>query len=258
MANYYWNNCTNDDGISVKNRSTYKADLSRLKTYLVPFFKTDDMRKKNSKDIEKLYIFVKRQGKKPQTVKHVMGLLRRILIFNDIFIEKYKMPKVDNQITEDLTVAERDRLLKVLQEDKINPQVALMLLFIMGTGCRQGEVRKLQWRDIDFTRKTITLRKTKSGNNHSIPMSDNIRKLLTKQIQFTQQLKTSSEFVFPSQSGKMKSSISKPARRLLNRAGIPKSFRPCHGLRHWFATELYDQKQDLYLVSRMLNHSEVK
>jgi integrase len=50
-------------------------------------------------------------------------------------------------------------------------------------GLRQGEIRNLEWSDIDFERAEIYVRNkedhnTKSGKNRSVPMSDHIRSVL--------------------------------------------------------------------------------
>ena len=44
----------------------------------------------------------------------------------------------------------------------------------LGTGMRKGEQYGLQWSDIDFDRRVITLRDTKNGSSRTVPMIDDV------------------------------------------------------------------------------------
>lgn len=52
----------------------------------------------------------------------------------------------------------------------------LMLLVL--TGLRSSEARNLQWTDIDFERRQFTVRNTKNGDDHCLPMSFLVERLL--------------------------------------------------------------------------------
>ena len=66
--------------------------------------------------------------------------------------------------------------------------------------------------------------------------------------------KTESPFVFPGRAGHI-SSIYKMISAIRNKAGLPKDFRPFHGLRHTFASLLASSgKVDLHVIQRLLSH----
>jgi len=65
-----------------------------------------------------------------------------------------------------------------------------------------------------------------------------------------------SEYVFPSHDGGKRFTVQKAARRIIRAAGLPDDFRPFHGLRHAFATNLANTgRVDLYQIGRLLGHS---
>jgi integrase len=39
----------------------------------------------------------------------------------------------------------------------------------LDTGCRQGELLALKWRDVDLPRRELTVRKAKSGKTRIVP-----------------------------------------------------------------------------------------
>lgn len=66
----------------------------------------------------------------------------------------------------------------------------------------------------------------------------------------------SNDYIFPGRLGGKRAKV-RGTRKIMDQAGIPKSFRPCHGLRHWYATALVDAGQPIHVVSRLLGHSTI-
>jgi len=66
-------------------------------------------------------------------------------------------------------------------------------------------------------------------------------------------------FVFPGRGGKQRTDIHKQVRAIADAAGLPKDFRPLHGLRHWFATTLAnDDNVTLFHVQKLLTHKDLR
>ena len=111
----------------------------------------------------------------------------------------------------------------------------------------------LQWKDLDFERGFITLRGTvaKKGKTETIPMNDQARAILTALPQ------TKSPYVFPGRyDDKPRGNITDMLRRVKEKAGLPESFRPLHGLRHSFASWLARSGQvSMYELQKLLTHS---
>ena len=62
-------------------------------------------------------------------------------------------------------------------------------------------------------------------------------------------------FVFPGKDGNQRKDFRRIARRVKERAQLPKDFRPIHGLRHNFASRLASSGQvDMYTLQKLLTH----
>lgn len=194
----------------------------------------------------------------PGTQKHVLALIKRISIFATrrslcpgvtFYIQ---LPKVYNEVTEDLTPNQLKKLIKTLNESS-NIQVATMLRMVLLTGMRRGELCKLQWDDINWQNKFINIRGPKGGVDQTIPINDSAYELLSNYP------KTRSKFVFPGISGKQLVNPNEAAKKIMVSAGIPNTFRPFHGLRHVYASMLASSgKVDIYTLQRLLTHKTPK
>jgi integrase len=196
------------------------------------------------------------KDKSPQTVKHVLALLLRLIHFG---IQRsicqplpfsIAMPRVNNQKTEDLTHAQLKALMKALDDSPDIMTVNIMRM-AMYTGMRRGELFKLQWQDIDFERGFITIRHDpKGGKDTVIPLNKAAREVLLKHPRQPGQ-----DLIFYRNNGKPFTDIARQTRKITNAAGIPQDFRPLHGLRHHFASSLASSgKVDLYVLQRLLTH----
>ena len=184
-----------------------------------------------------------------QSQKHVLELFRRIINFGvkqDLISMPprlhFTMPKVDNITTEYMNEEQLARYRKALDEDP-NQKVADILRLDLVTGMRKGGLLALQWDDCDFENRMICLRgeSAKKGKTEYIPMNDSARDILLRVT------RTESSYVFPGKNGKKRTDISKIARRVRERAGLPADFRPLHGLRHNFASRLASSgRVDMY------------
>jgi integrase len=168
----------------------------------------------------------------------------------------FNMPTVDNQVTENLTEAELQRLLDALDADKDQSMASLMWL-ALATGMRRGALLDLQWNDINFEQGFITLRgkgqdgAAKSGKTERIPMSQAARAVLENTP-----VLAGFNYVFPSPSGKKRREMRHFIKRIQAAAQLPEGFRPLHGLRHTYASFLASSGQvDLYTLQRLLTHA---
>ncbi|BBO86617.1 hypothetical protein DSCO28_71830 [Desulfosarcina ovata subsp. sediminis] len=204
----------------------------------------------------------------PQLVKHVLKQLRALCNFgkrNGLcpgLSFTITMPPVYNETTEDLGSDELDRLLKVIDADD-HPQAGAMMKTALFTGMRRGEMFRLQWSDLDFEKGFILLRDPKGGPSQKIPMNDAARQLFKdhraqaerRQAETKPPKWVFSDFVFPGRSGQQRTRIDKAVNVIKKAAGLPKDFRPLHGLRHVYASMLASSGQvDLYTLQKLLTH----
>jgi integrase len=113
----------------------------------------------------------------------------------------------------------------------------------------------LRWDDIDFERGFITLRGAFAKNKKTdrIPLSKAARTILEK-IEHTD-----SPFVFPGRNGGQRADFKRISQRVRDRAGLPKDFRPLHGLRHVFASWMASTGAvDLYTLQKLLPHGSAQ
>ncbi|MHB1381951.1 MAG: tyrosine-type recombinase/integrase [Thermoleophilia bacterium] len=235
-----------------ENAASFRSDTCRYDKYLKEKFGNTEPVNLIQLDMDRLRLALLKKSS-PQTVKHTLALLRRIINFG---VDrglcsgpgfKIKLPRVQNLKTEDLTPAQLQALLAAINEDD-NEQAKALMRLVLVTGMRRGELFKLQWRDVDFDRGFIHIRSPKGGVDQKIPLNDGARQILEDHPR-------SSEYVFPGRGGAKRTDFNHQMRRIADRAGLPKDFRPLHGLRHYFASSLASSGHvDLYTLQRLLTH----
>lgn len=206
-------------------------------------------------DIERIRLQMQKGGKAPQTIKHVLALVKRIINFGTNhglttgLDFRITMPKVDNCTTEDLTPEELRRLLEAIEDDP-NKTAGSIMKMALFTGMRKSELFKLEWKDVNFHRGYIMIRAPKGGKSQEIPLNSESRQLL-KHWPRTK----GSPYVFSGKGGRQRVTISVPANRIKRNAGLPDNFRPIHGLRHVYASMLASSgKVDMYTLQKLLTH----
>jgi integrase len=241
----------------------FKTDDGRYGLYLKEPFGAKEPHEIAMLDVDRVRINLMKT-KSAQTVKHVLNLLQRIVNFGvtrrlcEPLSFRIQKPRVNNIRTEFLTSEQLKALLKAIDADE-NIQAGNMMKMALFTGMRRGELFKLRWEDVDFERGFIYIRDPKGGQDQVIPLNDAARKLLEthpkKSVEIDSR-KTESEYVFPGRSGKERTDIAHQVRRIKEAAGLPKDFRPLHGLRHTYASMLVSNGQDLYTVQHLLTHKD--
>lgn len=238
------------------NKRTFKGvatDESRFKKFLSPAFGTKLPEEIDSLSVERLKNKMAKKNLSPQTIKNTLELLRRIINYgvnhNLCAPVSFKItfPKCNNIKTEDLSTEQLSRLLVVIENDH-HPIAGPMMLCALFTGMRRGEMFQLTWDDLDFQRMFIKIRDPKGGIDQTIPMNEKAFEIFNK-------LQRTSNYVFPGQDGNMRVDIKKPANRIKKEAGLPKDFRPFHGLRHVYASILASSGEvDMYTLQKLLTH----
>lgn len=234
---------------------TDRYDIGHLKDFFTRL--APDM---TTSDLAKLRKRLEAEGKAPKTVSNILGLLRRIINHGikhgltppiDPAKLRFEMPKVDNIKTEHLTPSQVQKLLTVLDEE-VDQNLASLMRLALATGIRRTALLNLQWGDVDFEKNFITLRGevAKSGKTSKIPLNAMARAILENLD------KTDSPFLFPGRDGGKRIEIRRFLNRVRAKAELPKDFRPLHGLRHTYASELASSgKVDLYTLQKLLTHN---
>ena len=157
-------------------------------------------------------------------------------------VSKVKLFKEENKR---LRFLEKEEIAKLVSACEGN--LSAIVTLALHTGMRRGEILSLKWRDIDFSRKIITLLKTKSGEKREVPMDE-----IVYETFLTLPKHKESPYLFCYKNGKPIRDIRGSFQKALEDAGI-EDFR-FHDLRHTFASQLVMMGIDLKTVQELLGH----
>ena len=230
-----------------------KTDKGRFEKHIKPTLGGNEPHEIIRLDVDRLRVNLSKKLK-PQTVRHVLGLLKRIIHFGAKRQLCRELPfpidavKVDNRTTEDLTQDQLRSLLKAISEST-DIEAANIMRMALFTGMRRGELFKLQWNDIDFDRGFITIRHDpKGGVSQKIPLNAQARDVLKNHP-------ATADHVFTRCDGKPFMDIHHRVNAIKAAAGIGADFRALHGLRHAYASMLASSGEvDMYTLQKLLTH----
>jgi len=235
-------------------------DEGRFNNFLASTFGDKTPDEIATAEVDKVRVQMLNAGKSPQTTKHALALLKRIILsgvrtgrIDPPSPKKLQitLPAVSNEKTETLTDAQFDALL-VAAEQSDNWKAGALVLLALSTGMRRGEMLKLRWEQVNFEQKFIALPATqvKARENQIVALTDFATELLMR-------LPRTSSYVFPGETGEKPITNLYPAlRRIRKAAGLPKDMRPLHAWRHVFASRLASNRETLYVIQRLLRHAD--
>nr|WP_280637659.1 site-specific integrase [Methylomonas koyamae] len=122
-------------------------------------------------------------------------------------------------------------------------------MLLLDTGARLSEITTLRWENINLKTGTISLYRSKVGNESILHMTDRIKNVLNRRMK-----SRSSEFIFTDRNGSSKKSVA-GIRSAIKRAGLEDC--TLHTMRHTAATRLVQAGMPLYEVSNILGHSNI-
>jgi len=255
------------DDYSIHNKTNHevKVDIARLKK-IREFLESQEITKLsdiNSQIIEKLkrHLLIELELAK-KTVNNYVGLLKAVLRKAKRWDYLDKVPdsemlKVTNvRSVEYLTKKQVQELLKVA-DDEAKEYIILLL----NTGLRISELANLQWGDVDFRRKILTVQ---SSGDYS-PKSRKLRYIeLNKQaIELLKILKRNkTTHVFGNNNGTPR--YSDPRRyteiiqESMSKAGIKGKRIGAHILRHTFISHLLISGVPIKVVQELAGHADIK
>ncbi|SMP42465.1 Site-specific recombinase XerD [Desulfonatronum zhilinae] len=232
------------------------SDKGRWKNYAEKPLGSKAPSEATTLDMDRIRKSMEKEGLSAQSIKHVFALVKRLLHWGvrkgliDMPSQKklrIDMPRVDNEVTEDLSEDQVGRLLAALDEEE-NQSIADVMRLALVSGMRRGEIFSLQWSDVSLDRGAVTIRNPKGGKTTSLPLNDSALEIIRRQPK-------RGLHVFTTIDGHRLSNGSyRTLRRIREKAGLPKSFRPLHGLRHAFASRLAASGVDMYVVQKLLTH----
>ena len=173
------------------------------------------------------------------------------------------VPKEERRLPPRLTLQEAMRLLEITRNypwtDSFvrcrNHGIIATFLF---AGLRKSEVLNLRFADVDLANLTIFVRRGKGKKDRIVPASETLADILAQYAQErSKRRKTCPEF-FTKQAADV-GFTDEGLRRLVSnlRQSLGVSFT-VHQLRHTFATLMLEGGCDIYSLSRMMGHEDIK
>ncbi len=273
--------CVNNGDHKHTTIDFYRHTVNRVAKY----FDGKTLQKITSMDIQKFLVYLRTEYRtkngKPisdKTVRHSYCVL--VLIFNYAIeqelitknpMDKVECPKLQKKKVDALTQEQAELFFSLLPSCPLD--FRCMLYLLITAGLRRGELVGLQWRDIDFDKHTIEIRRNvtyskiggtvvdtpKTANSiRIIPLLPKVANLLKKYKRHYYPFSKQSAFIFPS----MKSDIiprhpcyvTERVKEFMQKNGLP-DFSP-HDLRHSCSTLLLSSGADIKSVQEILGHTD--
>lgn len=166
-------------------------------------------------------------------------------------MRKIESPKTGQSDPKYLTHEE----LELIREACTNHLDRCILEVLYGSGLRVSEVAALDWSDVDWQEKTITVRDGKGGKSRIVPMSTRAALLLRR---LRDQRVDDDPCVFRSQMKRRmhKTTLERRVAALGERAHLNRRVTP-HHLRHSLATHMLESGAPIDVVQSILGHSDI-
>jgi integrase len=156
------------------------------------------------------------------------------------------------------------KLIKVASKRADDRRYVVAMLLACEAGLRIGEIRALQWDDVEDGKLTVrralddreNLTGPKNGKERALLVSPRLKKALKKLPRKSEWVLTRIEDGDPLSYG----AVCKAMRRIYRDAGvtITDDVAPWHSLRHSFGTALVAANVPLPVIQRMMDHSDIR
>lgn len=189
---------------------------------------------------------------KISTLRSFFGwAVREELVDKDPML-KIDKPKTDPPAPKHLS---RDEI-ELIREACTNLLDRCLVEVLYGSGLRVSEAVNLDWSDLDFQQRLLTIRDGKGGKDRVVPMSTRAALLLRR---MSDQRNDDDPCVFRSRYSRRmsKNTIERRVRKIGEAAGIKTRVTP-HRFRHSFATHCLESGMPIHVVQALLGHSDLK
>lgn len=178
-------------------------------------------------------------------------------------VEKIEIPKLEKRLPAKLTKQEATRILEVVQNYPFindflrHRNYAIFYTFIMA-GLRKSELLKLKCVDVEIDNLSLFIRQGKGKKDRIVPINYQLAEVLKKYVKERKKMnKTCPEF-FTSlykNMGLQGNGLKLITKQMVEASGIKFTI---HRLRHTFATLMLEGGCDIYSLSKMMGHSDIK
>jgi integrase len=168
--------------------TTRRSYETSAKTYLLPRWKNIKVRELGFVDFERLDADLKKTALKPTSRANIINAGRSVLrccVDAGTLLEMPRLPRLPKGGEIVIHPPSADDIDAIL--DASLPHVRVALALCADAGLRAGEVRGLEWQDVDLVARTLTVRQTvyhgqkdtpKSGHQRKVPLTGRLLRLL--------------------------------------------------------------------------------
>ena len=196
------------------------------------------------------------EGKAPGTVNRVSAAVHTVLHelhLNDMLDTVPTYRRLKEPETKRGYFLKEEISLMLHRAVEVEPQGELLrdsIEFSLHTGCRQGEMLRLRWPQIDLEEKTIIFLDTKNGSNHVLPIPEKLMPLMERL--YAERI---DDVVFP---WRDKDEIARRFRALKKLCRLSEDERTWHTLRHTCGTWMVEGGVPIRSVMAVLNHRNIE
>jgi integrase len=135
-----------------------------------------------------------------------------------------------------------------------NKEIALLLQIAKETGARAGEIYRLQWTEIDFEGRTISLIAEKNSNPRIFRISNKLYDMLRVYPKLKENI-----FCCYLSLNNLRRTFERQRKRLSVKLANPRLQKiTIHTLRHWKGSTEYHKTKDILHVMQVLGHKNIK
>lgn len=178
-------------------------------------------------------------------------------------VSDIEIPKLEKKLPSKLTKQDALKILEVVDNYPYEKaflrfrNYAIFATFLY-TGIRKGELLNLKYTDVDVENLSIFIRQGKGSKDRVIPINYRLAESLQKYLEVRNKAyKTCPEFFtsYTHDMGLTESGLKRLVARINKTSGIKFHI---HKLRHTFATLMLEGGCDIYSLSKMMGHSDIK
>lgn len=269
-----------------KKRRTWTDDVKRANNRIHPFLGSFPLPSITPELLQEFMDNLYDDGLADATVLHHMAIIRSVFnraaatVVGDVVVfpgqtplEHVDLPHIgnNNQRQRFLTKEEAKLIISTTIEKKENATIEIRrqswqdlhdaIVLSLNTGMRLGEIQRVEWHDVNFYGKSLTVRLINNGQKPggNIPINSAALEMLIRRKE-----ESSDALIFPpAAGGKKRENLSHQFKAVvdelqLNQLVTAKSQRIVfHSLRHTFASWLAIAGVDIYRIKTLMRHKTI-
>lgn len=178
-------------------------------------------------------------------------------------MDDIEVPRLERRLPNKLNKQEAMRILEVVDNYPYDNKFlryrnyAIFATFIMA-GLRKKELLNLKYNDVEIENLSIFIRQGKGNKDRVVPINYRLAEILSKYAEERRRLnRTCPEFFcsYTYNHGFTHSGLVRVLEKINNASGIKFTI---HKLRHTFATLMLEGGCDIYSLSKMMGHNDIK